>query len=603
MAVLAPSATVAHDVRDLIGYLDLIARLGSGNEPTGLNIIAGHVEAPLSSNYAPDVNDSHFTGKTFVLMSGSSGISNHATGVGRHIYSNSISCAPDIDLIHNFEANHWLGSGFLRTGEGMPPDITIVDFFNNSWIGDASSFNDEILRRIDSVVNDQDVVIVGGVGNGSSPLMPIDILLSHAYNVISVGRTDGNHHHGMTLAGVDGPGRMKPEITAQDTSSSNSTGLISGCVGALLDTARTWPGLDNNTNADRPDVIKAALLTGAVHDPAWTNNPQTSGANRGLTTTPIDETFGTGFANIDRAHMVLTGLEQNSSATVPTSSTTEYTGWDLTAIDSGQTRYYRFDICEPKDEVSILLTWNRRVSSNFTSFTLPNLNLELFGVDSGGNLISLRGNAGLGVFAGGNIASESAVDNVEHLFIRELAPGDYVLAVSRTSDALSTWDAAVAWHIPPDTAIPAELTDFARVFGTIIGGDIDSLRESDDNNLRIRSQIGFTLNEPNITDIRVTFNTAVQSPQRLHFTFEGRLNQVGGTATIRLRNQNTNSLEVIGQFPIGSSEIVREFCDLDATRYVGTGGDIESRVRHSAVATFSAQGFTAITDFLGVAVN
>jgi len=599
--VTAP--VLAHDMRAEVGYLDLINRLGSGNEPTGTNIIAGHTEAPVNGNYAPDQNDSHFTGKTFVLMSGASGISTHANSVGRHIYSNSISVSPDIALIHNFEANDWLGSGFLHTSEGMGPDPTIVDFFNNSWIGDAGGFNDEILRRVDFLINDQELVVVAGVGNGNGPLTRFDLLLSHAYNVISVGVNDGNHHHGDTLADVEGPGRMKPEITAPETATSWATGLISGCVGALLDTARTWTGLSNNTNADRPEVIKAALMAGTIHDSTWTNNPDTSGANRGVTDTPLDDTFGAGFANINIAHMVLTGLEQNGSITVPTSMTAEYSGWDLTPITAGQSRHYRFDICEPKDEVSILLTWNRRVPTDFNSSTIPNLDLELFGVDGGGNLISLRGNGGIGAFASGNIASESPVDNVEHLYIRDIEPGDYVLKVSRSNDGLSSWDAAVAWIIPPDTAVPADLTDFQRVFGTIISGDINSLRTSDNNFLRMRSQPGFTAQEPNIIDGRIFFNTAVKSPTSLAYTFEGRLNQAGGVVTIRLRNRNTNGLDIIAQFPIGNSEITRNFCDIDATLYVDSGGDIESRLRHSAIATFSASGFDSFTDFTGIGVN
>lgn len=604
LAALHAGGALAHDMRAEIGYLDLIARLGAGNEPTGTNIIAGHTEAPdLNGNHRPNPADAHFVGNTFTFFSGGTATSSHANSVGRHIYSNSISAGPDIDAIHVYEANHWLGAGFLRTGELTGPNPTIVDFFNHSWIGDAGGFNDEILRRVDFLINDQEIMVVCGVGNGDSPLTRLDLLLSHAYNVISVGRNDGEHHHGNTLPDVEGPGRMKPEITAPETATSWATGLVSGCVGALQETARTWTGLSNNTNTDRPEVIKAALMAGTVHDSTWTNNPETSGPNRGVTTTPLDATFGAGFANINLAHMVLTGLEQNSATTVPTSQTAEYTGWDLTPINAGQTRYYRFHLCEPKAEVTMFLTWNRRVATDFNSSTLPDLDLELFSVDEDGNLLSLRGGGGSAYFGSGNIASDSQVDNVELLNIRDLEPGDYVLAVSRSNDALSSWDAAVAWLIPPDTAMPADLVLFQPLFGTVTAGDIDSLRASDGVVLRMRSQPGFTAQEPNITDMRVDFNTAVPSPTHLAYTFEGRMNQPGGIATIRLRNRATNALNIIGQFSIGSAEIMREFCDLDATLYVNAGGDVESRVKHSAVATFTAQGFTAITDFVGVGVN
>ena len=54
-----------------------------------------------------------------------------------------------------------------------------------------------------------------------------------------------------------------------------------------------------------------------------------------------------------------------------------------------------------------------RVSSNFGSYSIANLDLVLW-KSQGGKLMGLTGDAGIDVFGGGNVVSESDVDNVEH---------------------------------------------------------------------------------------------------------------------------------------------------------------------------------------------
>jgi hypothetical protein len=74
----------------------------------------------------------------------------------------------------------------------------------------------------------------------------------------------------------------------------------------------------------------------------------------------------------------------------------------------------------------------------------------LWRVDAQNQLVSLVGDAGLPYFASGNVVSNSSVDNVEHLFIKSLAPGSYVLELRRLDELAEhrTWDAAVAWLLP-----------------------------------------------------------------------------------------------------------------------------------------------------------
>jgi hypothetical protein len=125
-------------------------------------------------------------------------------------------------------------------------------------------------------------------------------------------------------------------------------------------------------------------------------------------------------------------------------------GWDLAAITSGNSKYYRFRVTQTADKVSILAAWNRIVEENLMSGTLANFNLTLHRVNPAtGGLTTLVGNAGLPYFSAGNVVSQSLVDNVEHLYINNLQPGQYTLQVQRVADALGgTREVAVAWLLP-----------------------------------------------------------------------------------------------------------------------------------------------------------
>jgi hypothetical protein len=63
--------------------------------------------------------------------------------------------------------------------------------------------------------------------------------------------------------------------------------------------------------------------------------------------------------------------------------------------------------------------------------------------------VSISGEGGVGVFGSGNVESVSAVDNAEHLYIRDLAAGDYVLELKRQAGTQSAQPVAVAWYMPP----------------------------------------------------------------------------------------------------------------------------------------------------------
>lgn len=431
--------------QQLVGYERLAARLGPGNFPTGAGVSVGQVEAPSGGAYAPDPNHPEFAGKIITLRSGgSAGASGHATVVGQYWFGLQTSIAPGIGIIDAFEANHWLGAGFLNGSGAIAPVVTSLKIFNHSWIGSAGGANNAFLRKLDYAIDAQGLIVCAGVNNGSGPL---DVaLLSQAFHVIAVGRSDGSHHAGGTALGIDGPGRMKPELVAPAGATSFSTPLVAGAAALLVETARSDPNTSGNPDAERPDVIKAVLMTGAEHRSGWSNLPVTTGALRGATATPLDSVFGADQIDVDAAHWILSAGEQPAATDPVVALDSRPAGWSEVDIDAGQSRWLHFSIEARKPTVVVTATWHRSVPGNFTSSALSDLDLELWAVDAQGLPSAIVGSAPGAFFGGGNVLSDSAVDNVEHLYVTDLEPGDYLLELRRAQDALPTARAAVAWH-------------------------------------------------------------------------------------------------------------------------------------------------------------
>lgn len=451
----------------LIGLDDLIKRIGLENVPTGAGVIIAQVEAPNGNgNFYPNPGHAEFVGKMFTQMSGASASSGHATNVGKNFYGLTISVAPSINDIYLWEVNHWLDSGFLNVSSpGSTPPLAVpkdLKLFNHSWVGSGgNAFDNIVLRRADFVAVRDDLLMMVGVNNGGASFP----LLSHNYNGLSIGLMGGGHTSSSTGSGIDGQGRQKPNIVAPGSATSWSTPVLGAAAAMMIETARTYEGLSNNPNAQRSEVIKAVLLAGAAktdaHGLPWTNEPFESGSARGRTITPLDDVIGAGTVNVNYAHMILTGIEQDGTANPPASTNIASTGWDLTAVSPGESRYYRFSVQELADAITILVTWHRQVAVGFTSndWAVADFKLVLWRVDKNGNLATLVGDPGLDFFESGNVTSESFFDNIELLYINGLAAGQYTLELSRNDglEEYPNWDAAVAWLLPNVPGNPADL--------------------------------------------------------------------------------------------------------------------------------------------------
>ncbi|MDG2125488.1 MAG: Calx-beta domain-containing protein, partial [Verrucomicrobiales bacterium] len=405
---------------------------------TGAGVPVTIVEAENSDNYLPQGGSSPisgsgnysgktFTDKTLTPADQSTGTSGHAGGVASFYFGNSSSIAPGITEIDCYNANDWVDNAALRTGTILAPRTELSDVQNHSWIGSTGSnaTDQALLQRLDFLIERDRVIACVGLNNGSGSSVPK--LLAPAFNSISVGRTDGAHSTGTTPGGLSTPGRTRPDIVAPAGVTSHATPMVSAAAALLVSS----PGGGNRSTV----VYKSILLAGATKHqiPGWTSTPNQ----------PLDPHFGVGQLDIYNSYHILEAGEQNRSATTNRSST----GWDRTSsLTPGTANTYFFEIPAggTASEFSAVLTWNRTVTDTAAglsfspSETLHDLTLTL--EQSNGDFIPIATVT----------TSDSPVDNVEHIYTRDLAPGQYCLSVNGDSSK----EYAVAWR----TTLAPELT-------------------------------------------------------------------------------------------------------------------------------------------------
>lgn len=365
--------------------------------------------------------------------------SGHADGVAGYFYGLNGGVATNVVHVDNYEANYFYNN--IVAAIPFPPNI------NDPLVNQSFTFGNEpsqvsitqqqqIDSQYDNYATRDATLFVSAVNNGGAVSPP-----GTAYNCIGVGA------YGSGASSSTGPtldnGRCKPDITAPAAATSFSTPQVSGAAALLMQAGRRGDGGNDTNSASDMRTIKALLLNGAVKPVDWTNS----------NSSPLDARYGAGVVNVFNAYQQLAGGKHgfiistsvSSGAAHPPTGATDtvsvLNGWDFntdtsSAINDAINHYY-FNVTNAANSANFTATatlvWNRQQSQT----GINNLNLFLYNA-ANGNLIT---------------CSTSLVDNVEHLFVPQLASGRYDLQVWKASGVGVSFSEtyALAWEFSSQT--------------------------------------------------------------------------------------------------------------------------------------------------------
>lgn len=441
-------ADAIDDTKAAVGFTALQTRLGAAI-PTGAGIAVAQVEFGPTA-FLPTTTQAELVGKNYIVQTPGGTTSSHATTVARLFYGTR-SLAPGIPTVNLYEAENWLGAGLLRTQTPDAPLAAQGRVINNSWVltYDTDPGNNaaeeaaaiDASRRLDYLIARDKVVAVAGVNNGAGT--PVPLLLASSYNSIAVGLSTGQSSTGGTT--LDVPGRPKPDLVARGEfpgasgpSVSRATATVSSAAALLLQTAGA------NLPAQQPETIKAVLLSGATKEEFDLTHSTTTTLDdwSRSTTRPLDLRYGAGELNIDNSHRILTAGQQTPGG----SHLAANSGWNLAATGpSPQTYFFRVPQGATANTFSVTAAWNRQIAfqpgtagANATlTPTLANADVRLYSAAVAADHQSFV------VQPGPLDSSLSTIDNVEHIYQRNLAPGLYAMEVvsNQTADVAVAWDA------------------------------------------------------------------------------------------------------------------------------------------------------------------
>lgn len=456
------------DYLDDTGFTALKRELGDAL-PSGSGVGVTQVEFGLPA-YLPRAGEGaiagtgNLAGKTIHAKSGPGEVSGHAREVAGQFYglntdprAGRANFTPGVREIDAYGVDSedspasWLAAAWLRPEGGGAPRTETRAVQNHSWISSfspaaAAELNNG-LRRLDYAIHRDGFLCVAGVGNGASfdDTPPVPAYLASAYNVLSVGLSSGVHSTGGVPAGLDGPGRQKPEIVAPLDYTSYSTALVSSAAVLLREKADTL-----TPNARLPQTLKAVLLAGATKEkfPAWTRS----------VTAPLDARYGAGELNVYHGWHILAGGEQPANAGAPLPGQ----AWSVVTLRPSETADWlvRVPPGMKGTELSVTAVWHRVVRNLWAAGErfepapdpLADYNLTLSRLPAGredGEAVTVD-------------ESRSAIDNLEHLYRRDLPSGTYRLRLSLDSAVFTGISpGAVAWRLRLEPNLP-ELTAVAE---------------------------------------------------------------------------------------------------------------------------------------------
>lgn len=459
------------DAADPFGYEALRRELGDAT-PDGSGVAVQMIEASapimeeidgvetrVGTGFAPNIGILEFSGKDIdVLPAIFARHSPHATGTARKFFGRATSTSPGITEVRAFESMTWLGS-VLRLGRDRLPEPSVARVGNHSWVGSVDhpelpgTRNLQALRRIDWLVDTDDCIQVAGFNaNEGSPLF------ASAHNVIAVSHVDGAYAAGSAPVDPgDYPrGRARPQLVVTEANPSGAAPRVSSAAALLIQAGHADASLSADPagvvtrnrsgqtllNAERSEVIKAALMAGAV--PVESAEPAIARTANGL-----DARYGAGRLNIRNSYRVIAGGERNSSEDEPGGGGEIWgSGFDYDAAFGGagernaQATYF-LATQSREAAFSATLVWNARVPiGEKLSFDVParvvDMDLALYEVRVTGQWERVA-------------SSTSRTDNTESIRARLAPDTRYALRVEPAPEQRPfAWDYGLAWHLESD---------------------------------------------------------------------------------------------------------------------------------------------------------
>jgi hypothetical protein len=131
------------------------------------------------------------------------------------------------------------------------------------------------------------------------------------------------------------------------------------------------------------------------------------------------------------------------------------------------------------------------------------------------------------------------------------------------------------------------------LFGTLLGGDLDSLMDSDDEYYFVRSRPGLSAFEPNKTEVLFNFTSNAGAPDLITPRLEVFVNNPGATLTVILRNFTTGADDAVQTvaIPFEGGDVLLVLDPQPGDLYVKSNGAIKMTLKTVVMATFSPFGF------------
>jgi hypothetical protein len=398
----------------------------------GQSLTVQQVEAfenpPTNTHYAPvdfagstTATSGGFPGITFHAQANATDtLSGHAGTVANQFYAPGTFANPFVTNVFNQTANNFINAlntqGTLAVGQPLPGGFgNGIKVSNHSYVADFgnATADENAIRRIDFVVNNEDVTFVAGAVTGGA-FANQNLVWSSRNSLAVRGDNAGTPFDPSAGANTITAGKRRADVWS-DNESSFATGRVSGFATALIGqaTALTFPDATHN------QVVRSLIMTGADTTAVGT----TTGSWTSNTANNLSTTLGAGKANYANSLSILQSGERTlqtvTGSTTPNVVSSSPKGFAFGNSLLGQKQAIVINAPDGISELDATLDWN--VTQQTTGGTIDtsdagrrfaDFSLDLRTATLSGGQFTL----GASALPQTGLSSNATLDNVEHLY-------------------------------------------------------------------------------------------------------------------------------------------------------------------------------------------